>query len=276
MSVYIDIRSSLSKGRGMFREDDSGLSEMIGFMFILAAIVIFASVVYPAMVRNDIKTAENNAFSNIYAKMLQFSDDMQSATAGQTSFQLTSAQEHSSASTSSLVFQPDTGTFVITTTNHSTYAPPYAGEPQSGLITITPNNFFAKNIITAFQLGAVVEEQDNKYWSSTSSFLSIIGRNVTAQFPVLTGGFLSSSGGTVTLKYNVVNMFDINDTNTNAVIVINTPYPDVFENAFQNDMNRAGFTRNTDYILTEGANAVTLHLKNLNSINIKVIIWSVS
>jgi hypothetical protein len=252
-------------------KDDSGVSTVIGFMFILAAITIYVSTAYPAMIKKDIKNAETDALSNIRTKMLQFSDDMQSAREGQTSFQLTTAQKYSSTSTAGLVLSPGEGSL-----NISTSASGYSLAMPSGLITITPKNLFAENTITSFQLGAVIEQQDKKYWSGASSLLSNTGRNVKAQVPVITGNYSSFSGGVKTLKYNIANIVNVNDTNTNAAIVIGTPYPDVFKDAMQNDMNRAGFVRNTDYTLTSTANSVTLNLYNLDSINIKIIVWSVT
>ncbi len=257
-----------AKGMKRFIEDDSGVSTIIGFMFILASIVLYTSVAYPAMIKKDIKNAELEAIDNIESKMLIFSDDIQSNRTGQASFQLTEAQKYSSTSSASMVFSPNGGWITITTGGPSINIP-------TGILSIKTKNIFAEDRTAAFQGGVMIEQQGKNSWSNSASFFSISGRNVSAQIPVITGDYFSVAGGIKTLKYISAGRTVIQDTNTNATIKIDTPYPLVFENMFKNDMNRAGFISPADYTLINTTNSVTLNLYNLDTIGIDIITWMV-
>ncbi len=257
-----------ANGMKRFIEDDSGVSIVIGFMFILVSITIYASVAYPAMIKKDIKNAESDAIADIESKMLKFSDDIQSSRKGQVSFQLTTSQKYSSTSAAGMVFSPNDGGINITTANYTLTTP-------TGMLIIKPKNIFAEDRTTAFQTGAVVEQQVKSYWSNAASFFSITGRNVEAQVPVITGDYFSVGGGTRSLKYNITSRTIIRDNNTDAVIKIDTPYPLVFENIFKNDMNRAGFFSPADYTLINTTNSVTLNLYNVDAIDIDIVTWTV-
>ncbi len=251
-----------------FIEDESGVSTIIGFMFVIVAISLYASVAYPAMIKKDIKNAESDALADIESKMLKFSDDIQSNRKGQVSFQLTASQKYSSTSVAGMVFSPNDGRINITTANYTLTIP-------TGMLIIKPKNIFAEDKTTAFQTGVVIEQQGKSYWSSAPSFFYISGRNVDAQVPVITGDYFSVGGGIKTLKYNSTSRTVIQDTNTNATIKIDTPYPLVFENIFKKDMKKAGFISPADYTLINTTNSVTLNLYNLDAIGIDIITWTV-
>lgn len=255
-----------------FIEDESGVSTIIGFMFILVSITIYASVAYPAMIKKDIKNAESEALDNIESKMLIYSDDIQSNRTGQASFQLTEAQKYSSTSSTAMVFSPNDNAFSITITTPTRGALPIT----PGTVTIKPKNIFAEDRTIAFQAGVVIERQGKNSWSNAASFFSIAGRNVSAQIPVITGDYFSVAGGIKTLKYNYNSTIQgaFQDTHTNATIEIDTLYPLVFENMFKNDMKRAGFTSPADYSLTNTTNSVTLNLYNLEAIGIDIVYWT--
>jgi hypothetical protein len=255
-----------------FIENEKGVSTIIGFMFILASIVLYTSVAYPAMIKKDIKNAESEAMDNIESKMLIFSDDIQSNRTGQVSFQLTEMQKYSSTSSAAMVFSPydDSFTITITTPRGSLTITP-------GTLTIKPKNIFAQDRTIAFQAGVMIEQQGKNSWSNAVSFFSITGRNVSAQIPVITGDYFSAAGGIRTLKYNYKSTIygAFQDTRTRAAIEIDTPYPQVFENIFKNDMKMAGFTSPADYILTNTTRSVTLNLYNLDTIGIDIVTWTV-
>jgi hypothetical protein len=254
-------------------EDEKGVSTIIGFMFILASIVLYASVAYPAMIKKDIKNAESEAIDNIESKMLIFSDDIQSNRTGQISFQLKEVQRYSSTSTAAMVFSPNDETFSITITTPTRGSLPIT----PGTLTIKPKNIFAEDRTMAFQAGVVIEQQGRNPWSNAASFLSISGRNVSAQIPIITGDYFSVAGGIKTLKYSYNSTIHgaFQDTHTGATIEIETPYPLVFETIFKNDMKKAGFTSPTDYSLTNTTNSVTLNLYNLDAIGIDTVHWTV-
>ncbi len=255
-----------------FIEDESGVSTIIGFMFILASIVLYTSIAYPAMIKKDIKNAESEAIDNIESKMLIFSDDIQSNRTGQVSFQLTEAQKYYSTSSAAMVFSPNDNVFSITITT------PTRGSLliTPGTLTIKPKNIFAEERTIAIQAGVVIDQQGKNSWSNAASFFSISGRNVSVQIPVIIGDHFSVAGGVKTLKYNYDSTIHgaFQDTYTGATIEIDTPYPLVFETIFKNDMKRAGFTSPADYSLTNTTSSVTLNLYNLEAIRIDIVYWT--
>ncbi len=260
-----------SKKKNLFSNDE-GVSVLIGFMFIIVSIILYASIAYPAMIKSDIKNSELNAIVDLDSKMLKFSDDIQSDRKGQDTFQLTASQKYSTSSAASMLFSPNSGAIDITTTHNNLRL-----SSATGILSIKTKNIYAEDRTIAFQAGVVIEQQVTNSWSNTASFFFITGKNVSAQIPIIIGTEFSIGGGIETLKYNSTGTpMEIHDTDTAATITIDTPYPQVFENIFENDMKGAGLISPKDYTLSSTANSVSLSLNDIDSIDIDIIPWMVN